>query len=311
MNDRSADITQRRKGDRRLVPALVVVVLAVVGMSMLMPLFWMVSTSLKRPEVPVAQFLPGAPTLKNYVEVFRSVPFGRFFFNSLLVAGIVTVGQVATSALAAFAFARLRFRGRDAIFLSYLGTMMIPTAVTMVPLFMMFYHVPRQLNAWFGTTWFTDETFFLGRWYAGVPLGVDSYTALIAPALFSAYGTFMLRQFFLTIPRELEDAAQIDGCSLMQIFRWVAVPLSKPALATLAVFTFMNNWRNFLWPLVMTNARDMQTLPIGLAGFMDMHGAEWPQLMAGAVIMLLPMIAVFLLCQRWFISGIQLGAVKG
>ncbi|MAE62762.1 MAG: sugar ABC transporter permease [Phycisphaeraceae bacterium] len=295
----------------RWTRVLAIAVLVIVGATMLLPLLWMISTSLKAPGVPKSQFLPGRPTLEHYRAVFSSVPFARFFFNSLIVAVVVTVGQVTTSALAAFAFARLRFRGRDLVFLSYLGTMMIPTAVTMVPLFMIFHHVPSLLNDLLGTTYFRDDTWFLGRWYAGVPLGVDSYTALIAPALFSAYGTFMLRQFFLNIPRDLEDAAQIDGCSLLQIFRWVIVPLSKPALATLAVFTFMNNWRNFLWPLVMTNAREMQTLPVGLATFMDMYGAEWSQMMAGAVMMLVPMIIVFLFCQRWFISGIQLGAVKG
>ena len=179
-----------------------------------------------------------------------------------------------------------------------------------------------MMNSLFNTTYFTDHVYFLGgklasepedlsTWFAGAPLGIDSYFALIAPALFSAYGTFMLRQFFLGISRDLEDAAEIDGCSKMQIFRWVIVPLSKPALATLAIFTFMNNWRSFLWPLIMTNSTPLYTLPVGLSSFMDMHGADWPLLMAGANMMLVPMIIVFLFCQKWFISGIQLGAVKG
>ena len=299
--------------------------LAIFGATMVLPLLWMVSTSLKAPEDHIGQWLPSVLTFSNYGKVFEEVPFGRFYLNSFVVAAIVTVGQVVTSALAAYAFARLRFPGRNKIFLAYLATMMIPSAIAMVPLYMIFYKFPDVMNWLLGTSYFSDEVHFLGgwlagesptsrqlnRWSAGVPLGIDSYFALIAPALFSAYGTFMLRQFFLGIPRDLEDAAEIDGCSRMQIFRWVIVPLSKPALATLAIFTFMNNWRNFMWPLIMTNRSEMKTLPVGLSTFMDMHGANWPLLMAGATMMIVPMILVFLVCQKWFISGIQLGAVKG
>ena len=171
--------------------------------------------------------------------------------------------------------------------------------------------MPLGLNWMFATTYFTDETYFLGRWFTGVPVGLDSYFVLIVPMLFSPYGTFLLRQFFLNIPKELDEAAKIDGCSLLQIFRLIIVPISKPALATLATFTFMNSWRNFLWPLIMTSSKQMRMLPVGLAAFMGDYTTDWPLMMAGAMMMIVPMIIVFVLCQRWFVHGIQLGAVKG
>jgi multiple sugar transport system permease protein len=291
--------------------SLVLMLLVSFAATTILPFVWMLSTSLKRPEEPVADFLPGAPTLANYETVFQVLPFGRFYINSILVAVVVTFGKVATSALAAYAFARLEFRGRDKLFLAYLATMMIPGAVTMVPQFMMLSRLPDHLNALFGTTYFTDDQYFLGRWFAGRALGADSYFALIVPGLFTAYGTFMLRQFFLGIPKELDEAAMMDGCSRFQILRHVILPLSKPALATLAIFVFMGSWGDFLWPMIMTNAAEMRTLPVGIASFMGQYGAEWPVMMAGAMMMIAPMILFFLLCQRWFVEGIQIGAVKG
>jgi multiple sugar transport system permease protein len=209
--------------------------------------------------------------------------FARWYFNSILVGVVVTLGQVTTSACAAYAFARLQFPGRDKLFLSYLGTMMIPGAVTMIPNFILM----RKLGA------------------------LDSYFALMVPPMFSAYGTFMLRQFVMGIPRDLEEAATIDGCGLLRIFTTITLPLSKPALATLTIFTFMGNWQSFYWPLIMVNQDSMKTLPLGLLSFMGLYSTQWTLLMAGAMMMILPMIIVFLIGQKWFISGIQLGAIKG
>ena len=217
------------------------------------------------------------------VGAWLAVPMGRFFLNSLLVAAAVTFGVVFSSSLAGYAFARLRFPGRDKLFLGYLATMMIPGAVTMIPLFILM----RQLG-----------------W-------VDSYAALIVPAMFSAYGTFMLRQFFMSIPRDLEDAAAIDGCGLFGIYWRIILPVSKPALATLTTFTFMGQWNNFLWPLVVTNSPEKMTLPVGLQYFMGLHGTDYALLMAGSVTAILPVLALFLFSQRFFIRGIQLGAIKG
>lgn len=296
---------------QRTQRAAVVTLLVLFAATTVLPFLWMLSTSLKRPDVAITSFLPGMPTLANYETVFRVLPYGRFYVNSIIVAVIVTFGQVATSAMAGYAFARLEFPGRNKLFFTYLATMMVPGAVTMVPQFMMLSRMPDHLNALFGTSYFTDDQFFLGRWFAGRALGTDSFFVLIVPSLFSPYGTFMLRQFFLGIPKELDEAATIDGCSRFQIFRLMVLPLSKPALATLATFTFMGAWGNFMWPLIMTNNAAMRTLPVGLASFMGDYGAEWPVMMAGAMLMVVPMIIFFLLCQRWFVEGIQVGAVKG
>jgi multiple sugar transport system permease protein len=240
--------------------------------------------------------------------------FARWYLNSVLVAVVVTLGQVTTSACAAYAFARLKFPGRDKLFFGYLATMMIPGAVTMIPNFILM----RKITEWLTAAapfvnWDAPRVVsFAGRTYeAGRFVGLDSYFALIVPAMFSAYGTFMLRQFFMSIPRDLEEAATIDGCGLFRIFTTIIVPLSKPALATLTIFTFMGNWQSFYWPLIMLTQDSMKTLPLGLLSFMGLYSTQWTLLMAGSMMMILPMVIVFVLGQKWFISGIQLGALKG
>ena len=249
------------------------------------------------------------PRWENYPEAWRAYPFlsfGRAYVNSLVVAGLVTLGQVVTCALAAFAFARLRFPGRDALFFGYLGTMMVPGAVTIIPTFVLLKNLPLGLNWLFGTEWFSRELVF-----GGTLCGIDSYFALIAPRCFSAYGTFMLRQYFLSIPRDLEEAAHLDGCGPLGVFRHVVLPLSRPALATLAIFTFMWAWGDFFWPLIVTQSDEIKTLPLLLQSFMGQYGAKWHLLMAASIMGLLPMLVVFLLGQRQFVEGIKLGAVKG
>jgi multiple sugar transport system permease protein len=185
--------------------------------------------------------------------------------------------------MAAYAFARLSFPGRDRIFFGYLATMMIPGAVTMIPVFILLRH--------FG-------------W-------IDTYKALILPGIFTAYGTFMLRQFFLTLPKDLEDAAKIDGCSYVRIFWHIILPLSKPALATLTTFTFMGSWMNLMWPLIVVNTHTKYTLPVGLAYFQGVHGTDWTLLMAASMMMILPILIVFLFNQRFFVEGIKLTGIKG
>jgi multiple sugar transport system permease protein len=270
----------------RIVYLLSYVFLIVVGISMIAPLLWMVSTSLKAPDAEVlspSNWLPGELHWENYRTVMVETNFARALFNSAFITITVTCGQVFTSSLAAFAFARLKFFGRDRIFLGYLATMMIPAAVTMIPVFILLRHL---------------------HW-------VNTYWGLIIPAMFSAYGTFMLRQFFMTISTELEDAAIIDGCSTLGVYWHVILPLSKPALATLTIFTFMGSWRSFMWPVIITHTRDMFTLPVALAQFQEMYGIQWTLMMAGSVIMIVPMLIVFIFGQRYFVEGIQLGAVKG
>jgi multiple sugar transport system permease protein len=214
---------------------------------------------------------------------FAGRTFTAFYLNSVLVAVCVTLGQVLTSSLAAYAFARLHFPGRDKLFLGYLGTLMVPYVVTMIPVFILL----RLMHL------------------------VDTYAALILPAMFSAYGTFMLRQFFLTIPTELEDAARIDGCGKWGIYTNVILPLSKPALATLTTFVFLSNWNSFMWPLIVISSPEKKTLPIGLYAFMGQYDTDWTLLMAASLMVMLPVLIVFLLGQRYFVKGIVLSGLKG
>ncbi len=260
------------------------------ALTMVGPFLWMVTTSLKQPGAIFSyqkewwqEWVPTSFVWQNYVKAWYVVPFAKFYINSLFVAAAITFGQVATSAMAAYAFARLRFPGRDKLFFGYLATMMVPGAVTMIPVFILL----RKFG-----------------W-------IDTYKALILPAMFTAYGTFMLRQFFLTLPRDLEDAAKIDGCSYFGIFLRIILPLSQPALATLTTFTFMGSWMSFMWPLIVMNTHEKFTLPIGLAYFQSLHGTDWTLLMAGSVMMILPILLVFMFNQRFFVEGIKLSGIKG
>ncbi len=220
---------------------------------------------------------------KNYPDAWNAVPFGRFFVNSLFVSITVTLGQVLTSSLAAYAFARLRFKFRDQLFLGYLATMMIPGTVTMIPVFILI----KKLG-----------------W-------IDTYAALILPGMFSAYGTFLLRQFFLSIPKDLEESAVIDGASKLTIYWKIIMPLSKPALATLTTFVFLWVWNDFMWPLIVTNSMEMKTLPVGLSAFQGLYTTNWTLLMAAAVIVLIPVLILYVFNQRYFIKGIALSGLKG
>ncbi len=251
------------------------------------------------------------PQWSNYPTTWNKLPFGRSYINTSIVTVAVTIGQVLTSSLAAFALSRLRFPGRDKLFLGYLATMMIPGTVTLIPVYILFIKMPELLNLLFHTNWFTSDLYFLGKYYVGRLAGSNSYFALIAPGLFSAYGTFMLRQFFMSLPRDLEDAARIDGCGNLRIYWHVTVPLSKVAIATLATFTFMGAWKMFMWPLLILNTEELVPLQVLLQRFQGQYGAEQHLLMAGSIIVLFPLLVIFLLGQRYFIKGIQLGAVKG
>ncbi len=289
---------------------LIYAILLLVLSGMVVPLVWTLLTSFKYNVDVTLGWIPPRWTTDNYSGVFRAFSFLRYYANSLVIATAVTVVQVATSALAAYAFARLQFRGRDVLFLGYLSTMMIPADVLMIPQFVLMKKIPEWLNAVLATDFFSGFL-YLKSHYIGHPVGLDSFFALIAPGCFSAYGTFMLRQFLLGISREIEEAALIDGCSAWGVFWHVVVPLAKPALGALAIFTFLGRWRAFLWPLIMTDSDSMMVLPVGLAKLSDLYVNDYGLICAGSVLMLVPMIAVFVFFQRWFISGIQLGAVKG
>jgi multiple sugar transport system permease protein len=260
--------------------------LILIALSMLIPFLWMLSTSLMG-ELEVYQFpprfLPSAVKWSNYQEAMTLQPFGRFFLNSMIVAAASVIGQLTFCSMAAYAFARLRFRWRDKIFALYLSTMMIPAIVTIIPAFLL-------INT-FG-------------W-------VNTYWALFTPAVSSVWGIFLLRQFFLTIPRDLEDAARVDGASEITIFLRVILPLSKPALATLAIFAFMGSWKDFLWPLIVTNRVDMRTVEVGIANFSNLYTTDWPHQMAAAVVVMLPVVVVFIAAQKYFVKGITMTGLKG
>jgi multiple sugar transport system permease protein len=247
---------------------------------MVVPFLYMVSTSLMDERAALGgppPLLPAPAHWGNYPAALTTLPFGRFFLNTAIFAGCVVVGQVATSATAAYAFARLRFPGRDRLFLAYLSVLMVPAIVLLIPRFLF-------INA-------------LG-W-------VDSYAGLISTELVSVWGIFLLRQFFQTIPRELEDAARLDGAGEWAIFWRVVLPLSRPALATLAVFAFADQWKSFLWPLIATRSTDMGVVEVGLATFHGLYATNWPYQMAAAVTAVVPLLVVFVVAQRYFMRGIQ------
>jgi len=223
-------------------------------------------------------------TIQNYFETFRQIPFGRFYVNSLFVATSTVLLQILTASLAAFAFARLRFKGRETLFLLYLATLMIPFQVTMIPNYIV---IARFL-----------------QWR-------DTYQALILPSAFSAFSTFLLRQYFKGIPLDLDEAARMDGASSFRIWWQVIMPLSGPVVATLAIFNFQASWNDFLWPLIVTSKETMRTIPIGLSSFQGEFQTEWHLLMAGAVIALLPILLIYIVGQNWFVRGITLSGMGG
>jgi len=283
---------------------------------MLLPMLVMVSTSLKNEKEALKSelnLIPEEPTLNNYSRVWHEVNMGRAFVNSIIVSVLITIGQLLTCSLAAYAFARLKFPGRDKIFFAYIATMMIPAAVIMIPVFILTNAIPKFLNTLLSPELklFSVNLFFKGHTYLGRITGINSYFALISQSLFSAWGTFMLRQFFLSIPKDLEDSARIDGCGLFRIYRHVILPLSKSALATLGIFVFMWAWTDFMWPLIVYTRQDMLTLPVVLHLLQGEITTDWEVLMAGMVIALIPTLIIFMLGQRYFIKGIQIGALKG
>lgn len=254
---------------------------------MLFPLLWMISTSLKAPGdvfLLPPKWVPIPPQWDNYVKLFEILPFGSFLANSFKISGLATLGALLSCSMAAFAFARMRFVGRNLLFAIILATLMVPYQVTLIPLFALF----KQIG-WLGT-----------------------HLPLIVPYFFgSAFGIFLMRQFYLTIPQELVDAARIDGCNFIQIYYKIFLPLSKAALATLAIFTFLGSWNNLIGPLVYLNDVRSMTLTLGLTLLTTQSNGRWELIQAGAVISVVPMIFIFLIGQEHFIQGIARTGLKG
>jgi multiple sugar transport system permease protein len=265
---------------------LLYLALLVTSLIMLTPFYWSVTTSLKLEQFVYAsppQWWPTPATFKNYISVVTQLPFLRFFTNSIVVSGSITLGNVFFDTLAAYAFAKLRFPGRNLIFFLLLMGLMVPFQVNLIPMYRI-----MSILGW-----------------------LDSYPALIVPTLTTITGIFLMRQFMLTIPDEILDSARMDGCGEFGVFWRVALPLSLPGIATLVIITFMGAWNDFLWPRIVTSSQTMFTLPVGLTQLQSRYTSNTAEVMAGTVLVALPMILVFLLMQRQFIEGMTAGAVKG
>ena len=274
---------------RKLIGDIIAfILLSIGGIAMLVPFLWMVFTSLKStPEIYSypPKLLPEVFLWSNYIDAWTLLPFNLFLRNSATVSICVVLGQLFTCSLAGYSFSRLRYPGRDRLFFLYLATMMIPFAVIMIPLY-----VQMRWMGWVNTLW-----------------------PLIVPAMFAPWGTFMMRQFMSTLPRELEDAARIDGASFFRIYRSIILPLTKPAIATLGIFTFLGSWNDFLWPLIIINTLNLKTIPLGMQAFQSRMPLKtpWELVMAAATFAILPILIAFILGQKYYVQGIVTSGIKG
>ena len=280
------DMTKSRKFQDIIVKTVIYVFLFLGAVSMAIPYIWMFVTSIKPIEEIQSyppSFIVKHPTALPYHDLFTLIPMWRYIFNSIYVAGAVTVANIFFCSLAGYAFAKHRFWGRDKIFFVLLGSLMIPWQVNLISGFILM----RKLG-----------------W-------LNSYNALIIPVMAGVFGVFLCRQFIMSIPDDLVDAAKIDGCSEFTIYRLVNLPLIKPVLATLAIFTFLQQWNSFIWPLIVINSSSMRTLPLALAVLNGQFGTNFAMVMAGAVVATTPMLIVFLSFQKYFMKGIALTGLKG
>ena len=254
------------------------------GLVMITPLLFMFSTSLKTAsQVYDLRLIPAAPTLQNYITVLSDGRFMRWFLNSTIVACTVTLSNVFFDSLVGYTLAKFTFRGRQLIFLAILSTLMIPTEMLVIPWYLM----SSQLG-----------------W-------LDSYWGIMFPGMMTAFGTFLMKQFFETVPNDFLEAARIDGLNEFQIWWKVAMPLVTPALSALAIFTFLGNWTAFFWPLIVVTSRELYTLPVGLSSFAVEQSIQWEMIMTGAALATLPTLLVFLVLQRYIVRGVMLAGLKG
>lgn len=264
------------------------IVLSLVALALALPLIWLVSTSLKtgaQTFVMPPIWIPNPFVWENYPEAFRAVPFGKYFWNTAQIVVFATLGTLLTASMAAYAFARLRFPYREQIFLLVLSTIMLPSIVTLIPTFIVF------------------------RWLKWI----NTLLPLIVPLWMGggAFNVFLFRQFFMTIPYDLDEAARIDGASNYRIYWSVILPLSKPVVATIAVFSFIHHWNDFFQPLIYLQNPQKWTMAIGLLGFKDLYSTSWNLMMAASTAMLLPLLVLFFFAQRYFVGGIQMSGLAG
>lgn len=271
----------------QLLKLLLTIVLIAFGTAMVLPFLWMLSTSLKKPidvfTYPI-EWIPQTLHWDNYKRVWAgSQPFGLYYYNSVKVTLLTVIGTIVVSSAAAYGFSRIRFKGRDAVFFLFLATLMIPDQVTLVPRFIIFN-------------------------YLGI---YDSHLALILPGMFTAFGVFLLRQFYLTIPEDFSEAARIEGATHFGIWTRIIIPLSKPSLVSLLILSFTWNWNEFVNPLVFLASKELYTVPLGLTNFIDEAGTDYTLMMAAAVSSIVPVVLIFLACQKWFIEGVVSSGIKG
>jgi multiple sugar transport system permease protein len=267
-----------------LIPATIVLIF---------PFAWLLITSVESSSEALhfpPVLIPHHIHLGNYKAAWQAAPFGRFFLNSSVVAVATVLSNLVLCSLAGYAFARFRFLGRGLLFVVIMATLMVPFQVTMIPQFI--------IVKWLGVHLFA-------------PVGINHIGALIVPNAATAFGVFFLRQFFRTLPIEYEESARVDGASRLTVLRKIVLPLSVPALATLAALTFLDSWNNFLWPLIAINSTNQMTVPLGLATFQGAHSTEWPLLMAGNVMSLLPMLVIFFVAQRYFVRSVAATGLAG
>lgn len=274
------------KTKNKIYDGIILVLLIVGALTMIIPFIWMISSSLKLDkdifEFPI-RWIPENPQWKNYSEVWKRVPFAQFYFNTIKIAVSVTVFQIITCSLTAYSFAKLKYKGRDKFFIGYLATLMVPFQVIMIPQFIIIKNLGLS----------------------------DTHLSLILIGAFSPFGVFLLRQFFMGVPEELSESARIDGESEFGIYCKIIMPLSKPAIASLAIFTFVDRWNDFLGPLIYLNTASKKTIQLGIRVFQTQYGNEYSLIMAAAVCAVIPILIVYLAAQQFFIEGIALTGIKG
>lgn len=280
--------TMPNRIDGRLIPSLIMHGLIWLGaVVMVMPFLWMLSTSLKSQGAAMAyppEWIPNPILWGNYIDVVRSFPFATFAFNSTKISVLGTMGQILTTSMAAYAFSRMNFPGRNLLFFLLLATLMIPGHVTMIPTFILF-----NALGWVNTHY----PLFVPAWFGG------------------AFGTFLIRQFFLTVPQDYSDAAAIDGAGHFRIFTAIFLPLAKPVVATLALFTFMGHWNEFLMPVIYLTDQKKMTLTVGLSTFRQQYNTLYHYLMAGTLLSIIPILILFVVLQKYFVRGIVMSGIKG
>lgn len=282
----TAIVMKKKKSSAVLRRVLLYIVLILIAVIMVVPFLWMLSTSLKTQydavKIPPV-WIPDPPQWENYVKLFTEQPMFQFMLNTIKIVFFVVLGQLFFSSLAAYSFARISFKGRNVVFFFYIATLMVPGQVTMIPTYLMF--------AKAGLT--------------------DNHLALILPAFFSAFGVFLLRQFFMSLPRELEEAAEIDGCNPFMTYWRIMLPLVVPAMLTLGVFTLMNTWNDYMGPLIYLSSPEKYTMTLGIAYFKGVYTTQWNLVMAGSIVSVVPILIAYLCAQKYFIEGIAFSGVKG